>query len=164
MSATRARKQTGRISQHISRAALVAAAFFVAGTSGSAETLNVVLDRATVLKMPDKVATLIIGNPLIADVSLQPGGIMILTGKGFGVTNFLALDRAGTVLMERSIQVLGARDDVLVVHRGIQQESYSCAPTCERRITLGDAQPYFDAALGQTVTRNGTLQGQAQSK
>ena len=164
MSATPARNQTRRISQPISRAAFVAAALFIAGTPARAETLNLVLDRATVLKMPDKVATLVIGNPLIADVSLQPGGIMVLTGKGYGITNVLALDRAGTVLMEKSVQVLGARDDVLVVHRGVQQESYSCAPRCERRITLGDAQAHFDAALGQAVTRTGTLQGQAQSK
>ena len=48
--------------------------------------------------------------------------------------------------------------DVLVVHRGVLQESYSCNPTCERRITLGDAKDYFDATLSQTVTRTGSAQ------
>jgi Flp pilus assembly secretin CpaC len=117
-----------------------------------------------VLKMPEKVATVIVGNPLIADVSLQPGGIMVLTGKGHGVTNVLALDRAGTVLLEKSVQVVGPSDDVLVVYRGVQRESYSCAPVCEQRITLGDAQGHFAAALGQTMTRNGSAAGQATSK
>ena len=27
-----------------------------------------------------------IGNPLIADATVQPGGIMVITGKGYGVT------------------------------------------------------------------------------
>ena len=41
-----------------------------------------------------------IGNPLIADASVQPGGIMVVTGKGYGVTNLVALDRDGATLME----------------------------------------------------------------
>ena len=60
--------------------------------------------------------------------------------------------------------VIVNRDDVVVVYRGVLQESYSCAPKCERRVTLGDAPAHFDAALGQIVTRSGTAQGQALPK
>ena len=143
--------------------ALILAAL-AAGSAAANETLTVNLDQATVVKMPERVSTIIIGNPLIADVSLQAGGIMVVTGKGFGVTNVLALDRSGTVVMDKSVQVRGPRDDVLVVYRGAQQESYSCAPNCERRITLGDAPGHFDAALNQTIVRNGSAQGQAAAK
>ena len=136
-------------------AACVAAGLAVAA---AAEPVEIVLDRATVMKLPDKVSTLVVGNPLIADVSLQPGGIMVLTGKGFGTTNVLALDRNGAVLMEKSVQVKSPAQDVLVVHRGALQETYSCNPKCERRITLGDSKDYFEATLGQTVTRNGSAQ------
>src|SRR5262249_58838078 len=95
-----------------------------AGEAGAADSVQIVLDRATVVKLPERIATVIVGNPLIADVSLQPGGIMVLTGKGYGVTNVLALDRSGTVLGEKSVHVSGPRDDVLIVHRGIARESY----------------------------------------
>jgi Flp pilus assembly secretin CpaC len=139
-------------------AGVAAAAVFLASAASGAETISVFLDRATVLKMPEKVATVIVGNPLIADVSLQPGGIMVLTGKGFGATNMLALDRSGAVLMEKSLQVLAPSENVLVVYRGAMQESYSCNPNCERRITLGDAKDHFDAALGQTKSRNDSAQ------
>lgn len=146
--------------------AIALATLVVAGAAGAAgnETLTVNLDQATVVRLPEKVTTIIIGNPLIADVSLQTGGIMVVTGKGFGVTNVLALDRTGSILMDKAVQVRGPRDDVLVVHRGVAQESYSCAPNCERRITLGDSPGHFDAALGQTITRTGTAQGQAAPK
>ena len=30
-----------------------------------------------------------IGNPLIADLSIQPGGLAVITGKGYGATNFI---------------------------------------------------------------------------
>jgi Flp pilus assembly secretin CpaC len=159
MSPRTARDRAGRSLPHWLGAGLAAAAVLLAGAASGAESVSVILDRATVLKMPEKVSTVIVGNPLIADVSLQPGGIMVLTGKGYGITNVLALDRSGTVLMEKSLQVLPARDDVVVVYRGAAQESYSCNPNCERRITLGDAQAHFEAALAQTVTRTGQAQG-----
>jgi Flp pilus assembly secretin CpaC len=99
----------------------------------------------------------VIGNPLIADVTIQAGGMMVVTGKGYGLTNIIALDRAGKVLMDRAVQVEGPVD-IVVVYRGINRESYSCTPTCERRITLGDTPEFFDVTIGQTVNRNGRAQ------
>jgi hypothetical protein len=128
--------------------------------AGAAETLTVVLDRAQIMPLPDRVGTIIIGNPLIADVTLQAGGTMVITGKGYGSTNMIVLDRAGANLMTKTILVVGPRDAV-VVYRGIDRESYSCAPTCERRITLGDAPPYFDATLGQASARTSSATGGA---
>ena len=57
------------------------------------EMLSVRLDQAKIIRMPDRVATIVIGNPLIADVSIQPGGVMVLTGKGYGTTNVVAMDQ-----------------------------------------------------------------------
>jgi hypothetical protein len=95
---------------------------------------------------------------LIADVSLQPRGKMVVTGKGYGATNIIALDRSGATLMNTTVQVVGPRDNVVVVYRGVERESYSCAPKCERRITLGDAPTYFDTTLNQAGTRSGAAQ------
>jgi hypothetical protein len=125
----------------------------------SSGPLTVYLDQAQAVRMPDKVATLVVGNPLIADVSIQTGGLMVITGKGFGTTNLLAFDRAGNVLAQALIQVQGPRENIVVVYRGAERESYSCMPTCERRITLGDGPTYFDAVVAQTGSRNGAAQG-----
>jgi Flp pilus assembly secretin CpaC len=130
--------------------ALSAAAF--AGTAD--DIVAVVVDQAKVVKLPDKVATIVVGNPLIADVTLQPGGMVVVTGKGYGSTNMIAMDRAGGVLAERSIQVEGPADKLVTVFRGIERESYSCTPACQRRVTLGDGKDYFNAALGQTGVLN----------
>jgi hypothetical protein len=45
-----------------------------------------------------------------------------------------------------------------VVYKGVERESYSCAPQCERRITLGDSTTYFTSTLTQTTARNGGAQ------
>jgi putative type II/III system pilus formation protein len=108
---------------------------------GSAADVTVIMDQAALIRLPDKVATIVIGNPMIADASLQPGGLMVITGKGYGLTNFIVLDRAGAVLMEKTIEVQGPDADVVVMYRGIERETYSCTPVCERRITLGDGNP-----------------------
>jgi Flp pilus assembly secretin CpaC len=125
----------------------------------AAEPVQVAVDQATLIKLPEKVGTIIVGNPLIADVVVQAGGTVIITGKGYGATNLVALDRQGNVLMERLVQVGGPRDATVVVYRGIQRETYSCAPDCERRITLGDTQDYFIGNMTQTSARNMQAQG-----
>jgi Pilus formation protein N terminal region len=133
----------------------------IAPRQAPAADVTVILDQAKLLKLPDKTSTLVIGNPLIADASLQPGGMMVITGKGYGVTNMVALDRAGTVLMEKTVEVQGPRGNVVVVYRGIDRATYSCAPNCEARITLGDNPAYFEAVIGQTAARTGLAQGAA---
>jgi Flp pilus assembly secretin CpaC len=138
------------------RAALVALAVSLAPAlrAGAAEPVSVVLDQARILKLPDRVATVVIGNPLIADISIQSGGLLVVTGKGYGATNLVALDRSGNVLMERELEVRGGGEQVVQVFRGVERESYSCSPRCERRITLGDAKDFFETTLKQTSSRN----------
>lgn len=150
------------------RQTLVAAALFVASlapaTSQGVEPITVALDQATIVKLPERVATLVIGNPLIADATIQAGGMLVVTGRGYGMTNVIALDRAGTVLMERSVRVRGPREGVVTVFRGIERESFACAPTCERAVVLGDTPAHFDSALNQTGNRNSQVTGQSQTR
>jgi Flp pilus assembly secretin CpaC len=130
-------------------------------SAAAAEVINVVMDQAKIAPVPDRTATLVVGNPLIADVSVQAGGVMVVTGKGYGVTNVIALDRGGKVLSDNLVRVKGPLENV-VVYRGMTRESYACAPNCERRITLGDSPEYFESTLTQTAVRNNrALTGQA---
>ncbi len=125
------------------------------------DTITVAIDQATITKMPEHVSTLVIGNPLIADVTVQPGGLLVVTGKGYGVTNLIALDRSGAVLTERNIEVRGPRDEVVYVYRGAARETYSCAEECEPRITLGDGAAYFGEALQGSANRTSRARGEA---
>jgi hypothetical protein len=125
-----------------------------------ADEVTVSVDEAKIMKRPDRVATIVIGNPLIADAALQGGGVLVLTGKGFGSTNLLALDRAGKIVMNTTVQVRGPTSaDLVVVYKGIERESYSCAPECERRLTLGDSPAYFGGILAQAGSRTGGSPG-----
>jgi Flp pilus assembly secretin CpaC len=123
----------------------------------SADTIAVSVDQARLVKLPARVATIVVGNPLIADVALQAGGVIVVTGKGYGATNFIAMDRSGEVLVDRLIQVEGPTDQLITVYRGVDRESYSCMPICQRRVTLGDGDTFFKSAMDQA----GNLSSQA---
>jgi Pilus formation protein N terminal region len=127
-------------------------------------TIPVNIDQAKLIRLPERVATIIVGNPLIADVTLQVGGIVVVTGKGYGATNFVAMDRNGEVLVDRIILVESPADPIVTVYRGIERESYSCSPICQPRITLGDSERFFKAAIDQAGNLSGQAAGAAASK
>ena len=86
---------------------------------------------------------------------------MVVTGKGYGATNFIAMDRGGEVLVDRVIQVEGPTDQLITVYRGIERESYSCMPICQRRVTLGDGDSFFKSSMDQAGALNGQATGSA---
>ncbi|MGO4667655.1 pilus assembly protein N-terminal domain-containing protein [Bosea sp. 2RAB26] len=123
------------------------------------ETVVVTVDHAKVVRLPERAQTVIVGNPGIADVTVQKNGIMVVTGKSFGVTNLIALDASGTLLAESLVRVSAAADSILTVQRGLERESYSCTPTCQPSMQLGDANRYFGEVGGQTTRRNALATG-----
>jgi hypothetical protein len=118
------------------------------------DVIGVNVDQATLFKIPGKVATIVVGNPMIADVTLQPGGIVVVTGKGYGATNFIAMDRTGEVMVDRLIEVVGPKEQVVTVYRGVERETYSCTPMCEHRVTLGDGDRYLKSSMDQVGSLN----------
>jgi hypothetical protein len=147
---------------------LLAGVFFaaVATQAVADEPVIVRVDQATIMKLPERAATVVIGNPLIADLTIQPGGIAIVTGKSYGATNVVVMDHGGAVLAEKTVEVKGPDDPTVVVYRGGTRQTYSCTPECEPRITLGDTSKgdidrdsglpsdYFNQTMGQSVNRS----------
>jgi Flp pilus assembly secretin CpaC len=122
--------------------------------SRAGEVVAVQLDTARLIKLPQRATTVVIGNPLIADMSIEPGGLAVVTAKGYGATNVVVLDKDGAVLSEQTILVQGPSDPIVVVYRGVSRETYSCAPECLARVTVGDDSDYFVKTLNEGITRS----------
>jgi Flp pilus assembly secretin CpaC len=133
----------------------------VALAEPTADAIAVNVDQAKLVRLPTRVATIVVGNPLIADVTLQTGGIVVVTGKGYGATNFIAMDRSGEVLVDRVIEVEGPTDQLVTIYRGVERESYSCRPICQRRVTLGDGESFFKSAMDQAGSLSSQASGSA---
>jgi hypothetical protein len=130
----------------------------------SSDVLAVTLDQAKIAKMPPGTATLIVGNPMIADVTmLKNSNSMVITGKGFGQTNLIAVGADGSVIDEKQLQVVPAKT-VLILQSGPSRVSYACNPDCMPSVQLGDDEKNFSEAGGQISARNGYAAGGAAAK
>jgi Flp pilus assembly secretin CpaC len=117
----------------------------------AAADLIVRYDQSQLLRLPRPASEVVIGNPSIADISLQGGNLLVVTGKTFGITNVIALDADRNVIQDQRVVV--ERDDRRVVnlHKGSARSTYSCTPNCETNLTIGDDKTYFE-----TVSKHNT--------
>jgi len=142
----------------------VAPAALAAPASAPPGTLSVTIDQAKVAQLPAGTHTLVVGNPAIADVTMLKGGVaMVVTGKGYGMTNLIALDVQGNIIDEKNIEVEPARS-VLVVQRGSERESYWCNPLCMPTVQVGDDEKAFTGASGQVTAHSSLASGSATAK
>ena len=132
---------------HRSFALGLASAVSLASSAANAGDLIVRYDQSQLLRLPRPATEIIIGNPSIADVSLQGGNLLVVTGKTFGITNIIALDADRNVIQDQRVMV--ERDDLKVVnlHKGSMRFTYSCTPNCEPNLTIGDDKSFFDTVL-----------------
>lgn len=122
---------------------MAAAAACLCASSSFAADLVVRYDQSQLLRLPRPATEVIIGNPSIADVALQGGNLLVVTGKTFGITNVIALDSDRNVIQDQ--RVIVERDDRRVVnlHKGSSRYTFSCTPNCEPNLTIGDDEQFF---------------------
>jgi hypothetical protein len=150
-------------SRRAAGAAALLAALLAAGSAQAADDLIVKYDQSQLLRLPKPAAEIIIGNPAIADISVQTGNLLVITGKSFGITNIIALDAERNVIQDQ--RVLVKRDDVKVVNlqRGTQRQTYNCTPQCNPSIMIGDEQGYFDTITRASQSKMGFSERAAES-
>lgn len=136
-------------------AALLAAAGSCLAQTRTGEDLIVNYDQSQLVKLSRPAAEIIIGNPSIADVSVQNGSLLVVTGKTFGITNMIILDAQRNVILDQRILV--KRDEAKVVNlmRGTQRQSYNCTPQCNPSIVIGDEDAYFDSVAKASEKKMG---------
>lgn len=100
--------------------------------------VTVKVNMARILRINSPAATVIIGNPGIADVTIQDPQTLVLTGRSFGQTNLIVLDALGNPVADTIVQVVQDQADVVTVYLGEARNSYACTPVCQPMVMLGD--------------------------
>lgn len=117
------------------------------GAVANERAIRVDLDYARIVKIPAGAQTLVIGNPMIADVTmLRNSQLMVITGKSFGSTNLIVLDKSGSQVGESIVTVVPPLDK-LVVQRGMHRESYACNPHCAKAVDLTDDMQFMSQVI-----------------
>ena len=93
--------------------------------------IQVVMNQAKIVKLSRAADTIVIGNPAIADASVQDSTTIVLTGKGFGVTNLVVLDEEGNPIVDEQITVSRQTVDSVRIYRRAEIQTLSCTPYCE---------------------------------
>ena len=75
------------------------------------------MNQAKIVKLSRAADTIVIGNPAIADASVQDATTVVLTGKGFGVTNLVILDDAGNPIVDEQVTVTRATASSVRIYR-----------------------------------------------
>ncbi|MEM7530470.1 MAG: pilus assembly protein N-terminal domain-containing protein [Pseudomonadota bacterium] len=103
------------------------------GEAQAAGLVPLAIDQATVLRLSRPAGTIILGNPLIADASVQDAETLVLTGRSFGITNIIVLDANGDEVLNTQLTVRssGSSSHIVTVHRATARSSFSCTPECE---------------------------------
>lgn len=117
-----------------------------AAAPASAQAIEVMMNQAKIVKLGRAADTIIIGNPLIADASVQDASTIVLTGKGFGVTNVVVMDTSGNVVMDEQVVVSRHVANSVRIYRRTQVQTLSCSPYCESAYK-NDAEQISEASL-----------------
>ena len=98
--------------------------------AAQAQTLNVEIDRSARIGLTGSAASVIVGNPAIADVTVVDANTLFVTGKGYGVTEVVAVDGVGRTIFQGEIVVTGGSTGSVRVWRGAQATEMACAASC----------------------------------
>lgn len=121
---------------------LAAAALLAAAGVAQAQSLNVEIDRSSRINLRGPAASVIVGNPDIADVTVVDATTLFVTGKGYGVTEVVAVDALGRTLYQGEVIVTGGSTGSVRVWRGAQATEMACASSCSPSVrNTGAASP-----------------------
>lgn len=139
------------------KAKIFAATLIIAGAGGptfaiAGDSISVNIHMARVLRLDSPASTVIVGNPGIADITIQDPQTLVLTGKSYGRTNLIALDSAGNPIADTAIVVRRGVANIVTVYFGSSRTSVACAPECQPTIQIGD-----DTAYTEDVIKSSSL-------
>jgi Flp pilus assembly secretin CpaC len=112
-------------------AALLALAFAAPNAASADGGIVVEMNQAKIVKLAKAADTIVIGNPQIADAAVQDASTIVLTAKGFGVTNLVILDSDGNAIVDEQVTVVRQTASSVRVYRRADIQTLSCTPYCE---------------------------------
>lgn len=113
-------------------AALALTGITLPGTAlAQSRPLNVEIDQSTRVQLSGPAGSVIVGNPLIADVTVVDANTLFITGKGYGVTEIVAVDTIGRTVFQNQVVVsAGSGTGRVRVWRGGTATEMACAASC----------------------------------
>ena len=144
-------------------AATVLACVTQANAAPKGSDVAMALDEVHTLTFKSPIATVYVGNPAIADVTMIDSRHAFVQGKGYGRTNIVALNSDNVQVFNTHITVTGGEGSgTVTLNRGAQRITLNCAGgRCEPTPTPGDDQKAYEAANTQVTSHQSLARGMA---
>lgn len=114
-----------------------------------AHGVSITMDEVRVVTFNRPIATVFVGNPMIADATVIDPHHAFVLGKTFGVTNLIALGPQSETIANQQIMVTNRAGGVVTLNKGASQFNYSCTLAhCESNPVPGDQKAFFDDTTG----------------
>jgi len=134
-------------------AALAIAAVSPAFAAGNAGGIALTMDEVRTLTFEKPIATVYVGNPSIADITMIDARHAFVLGKAYGRTNIVALNHDGEQVYNSRINVAQGGNETLTLNRGAQRVTYNCNEGhCEPAPVPGDGKEVFEQMNGEFTT------------
>ncbi len=118
--------------------------------AGGAQNYTVEINKTEIVRLPGAASSIIVGNPKIADVTVQSSDLIFVVGRGYGETNLIILDAQGNTMMNADLQVVNTLPGNGVrLYNGSNRETYSCIPFCGPSPVLGDTRDFISGNTSQ---------------
>jgi hypothetical protein len=127
-----------------------------------AEPFKVQVDQTITLKLSKPADSVAVGNASIADVVVHDPTTLLVTGRAYGATNLVVLDRGGRQIYANQIAVGGAGSGELTIVRGGGTYTYSCVDKCRSTPTVGDVADHFDEVMSSANSKAVAGKGERQ--
>jgi Flp pilus assembly secretin CpaC len=147
------RRLSGPAAALLAGAAMLAGLALNVGSAAAGDDMIVKYDQSQLLRLPRPASEIIIGNPNIADVAIQGGNLLVVTGKSFGITNIIILDADRNVIQDQRIMVERDVRKIVHVQKGVHRESYNCSPQCNPTVTVGDDPKFFNQSMSTATSK-----------
>jgi Pilus formation protein N terminal region len=125
--------------------------------------VGLALDEVHTLTFKNPIATVYVGNPSIADVTMIDARHAFVQGKSYGHTNIVALDKENVQVFNTNVFVTGGQGGgTVTLNRGAQRITLTCGSgRCEPTPTPGDDQKSYDTESGQVSTHQSAARSMA---
>lgn len=124
----------------LTSASLVTSCFI--GLANAGTPLTVLVDRSQLMMLSADPGTVVVGNPSMADVSLN-GRQLFINGHSVGETNLMVFGQNGEKIADFDVTITQFGENAMTVFTGSSagtaRLSYVCAPICQRSMIVGDS-------------------------
>jgi hypothetical protein len=129
-------------------------------TAALAESVSISVesDKTQMISVAAKPGTVVVGNPSIADISMN-GSQVFIHGRAYGNTNIIILDTKGNQLANFDVTVKQSTTNALSLYRGPARSSFACDPVCEANLQTGDDSQFFGSIMGMQTSKSSLATG-----